>query len=147
MPLLTETMYDKNMSGQSSCIGYLEVEAACLLAPRELKVCHIFEPLPVWFTEDLDPVSATIDYQLLLFSLKERKQCSTLTSNGKSSVILSEGNGKLMLIDTHNDILSNCGSNFVTGNVQQLAQLLRKEALQFPYKLRYGVLTVVEFLT
>ena len=63
-----------------------------------------------------------------------------------SRVILSEGTGKLLLIDTHNDVLSNCGSKVVMGNVQQVSQFLKSEAYTFPENQRYGVLTQIEFL-
>ena len=59
---------------------------------------------------------------------------------------VSEGIGKLLPTDTHNDVLSNCGSQIVIGNVQQVSQFLKREAYKFPEKQRYGVLTPIEFL-
>ena len=139
------TIYDKHISLKSPC--YLDVETACSLAESELKVARISEPLPVWFNSDFeDAPLATVEYQLLLFSLNEGRKCTILTSNGKSSVILSEGMGKLLLIDTHNDVLSNCGSKVVMGNVQQVSQFLKSEVYKFPENQRYGVLTQIEFL-
>lgn len=139
------TIYDKHMSNKSPCL--LDVETACSLAESELKVARICEPLPVWFNSDFECAPlATIEYQLFLFSLNEGRNCTILTSNGKSSVILSKGTGKLLLVDTHNDVLSNCGSQFVVGNVQQVSQFLKREACKFPEKRRYGVLTMIEFL-
>ena len=57
------------------------------------------------------------------------------------------GKGKLFLIDTHYDILSGSGSKFVLENAQGVSEFIRKEARQFTKKLRYGVLTMVEFLS
>ena len=46
----------------------------------------------IQFLQDSDDSPlATTDYQLFLFSFKKGKHCSILTSNGKSSVIVSEG--------------------------------------------------------
>ena len=142
------TVYDKNILNQQippAC--YLDVETACTLARKEFKIATVNETLPVWFQDSDDSPLATIDYQLFLFSLKKGKHCSILTSNDKWSVILSEGKGKLFLIDTHYDILSGSGSKFVLGNAQGLSEFIRKEARQFTKKLRYGVLTMIEFLS
>lgn len=54
--------------------------------------------------------------------------------------------GKLFLIDTH-DILSGSGSKLVLGNAQGVSEFIRKEARQSTKKLRYGVITMVEFLS
>ena len=133
------TVYDKNILNQQiSPACYLDVEKACTLARKEFKIATVNEPLPVWFQDSDDSPLATIDYQLFLFSLKKGKHCSILTSNGKSSVILSEGKGKLFLVDTHYDILSGSGSKFVLGNAQGASEFIRKEARQF---------TMVEFLS
>lgn len=110
-------------------------------------MARISEPLPVWFDSDFeDTPLATIEYQLFLFSLNEGKNCTILTFNGKSSVILSEGAGKHLLLDIHNNVSSNCGSQIVMGNVQQVSQFLKRQVYNFPKKQRYGVLTPVEFL-
>lgn len=103
--------------------------------------------MPVWFNSDFDSAPlATTEYQLLLFFLNEGRKCTILTSNGKSSAILSEGTGKLLVLDTHDDILSNSGAQFIVGNVQQISDFLKKEACKVVEKLWYGVLTMVEFL-
>ena len=139
------TIYDQYISLKSPC--YLDVETACSLAKSELKVARISEPLPVWFDSDFeDAPLATIEYQLFLFSLNKGKKSIILTFSEKSMVILSEGTGKLLLIVTHHDILSNCGSKIVIGNVQQISQYLKPMDCNFPAKQRYGVLTPIEFL-
>ncbi len=139
------TIYDKHVPCKSPC--FLDVESACSLDQSELKVKRVCEPLPVWFNSDFDSAPlATIEYQLLLFSLSEGRKCTILTSSGKSSAILSEGTGKLLVLDTHDDVLSNSGAQFIVGNVQKISDFLKKEACKVVEKLQYGVLTMVEFL-
>ena len=139
------TIYDQEISFKSPC--YLDVQTACSLAESELKVARISEPLPVWFDSEFEESPlATIDYQLFLFSLNKGKKCTTLTFSGTFMVILSEGTGKLLRIDAHHDILSDCGSKIVLGNVQQISQYLKRVTCNFPEKQRYGVLTPIEFL-
>ena len=145
---LAKAIVDKNILSQQLSPGcYLDVETACTLAQNESKVATINEPLPFWFHDSGDSPLATIDYQFFLFSLKEGKHCSILTSNCKSSVILSEGKGKRFLVDTHYDIWTSSGSKFVLGNAKEVSEFIRKEACHFTKKLRYGALTMIELLS
>lgn len=59
------------------------------------------DALPVWFSAFTEPISCTLQFHLDKFSRKKGKNAAVFVCSRKSVLIVSEGTGKLLVVDTH----------------------------------------------
>ena len=62
---------------------------------------HISETKPVWLSPSTDPFSCTLGFNLTQFSLQRGQHFAVFICHKKSVLIVSDGTGKVLVIDTH----------------------------------------------
>ena len=90
------------------------------------KHMHISETKPVWLTLLTDPFTCTFCYNLTQFSLKKGKNFAVFICHKKSVLIVSDGTGKVLVIDTHFHADTNSGTYFIYGEADEIAWYFTK---------------------
>lgn len=98
------------------------------------------EALPVWLSAFTEPISCTLKFHLEEFSRKKGKNSAVFVCSKKSRLIVSEGTGSLLVVDTHSHPEIRSGTIFVFGNASQVSSYLAKIN-----KDAFGTLTEVKF--
>ena len=86
------------------------------------------DALPVWFSAFTGAISCTLQFQLDKFSRKKGKNAAVFVCSRKSVLIVSEGTGKLLVVDTHSHPEIGSGTTFVCGYRCQVASYLAKRS-------------------
>ena len=91
---------------------------------------HISETKPVWLSPSTDP------------SLQRGQHFAVFICHKKSVLIVSDGTGKVLVIDTHFHADTNSGTYFIYGKADEVALYFTKN---YPGK-TVGTLTEVSFV-
>lgn len=98
------------------------------------------EALPVWLSAFTEPFSCTLQFHLNKLSKKKGKNAAVFVCSKMSILIVSEGTGKLLVVDTHSHPEIRSGTTFVCGHARQVASYLAKRNRDV-----YGTLTEIRF--
>lgn len=132
-------LYDANFSRPGLLLDVIDV--ANILNRNDCEeTISTSEPLPVWLSAFTEPFSCTLQFHLDKFSRKTGKNAAVFVSSLKSLLIVSEGTGKLLVVDTHSHPEIRSGTTFVCGYACQVASYLAKRNRD-----AYGTLTEVKF--
>ena len=72
---------------------------------------HVSDTKPVWLPPSSDPFTCTLCYNLTQFSLQRGQHFAVFICQKKKSVlIVSDGTGKVLVIDTHFHADTNSGT-------------------------------------
>lgn len=132
-------LYDTNFSRPGLLLDVVDV--ANILNRKGCKeTISTSDALPVWFSAFTEPISCTLQFHLDTFSRKKGKNAAVFVCSCKSVLIVSEGTGKLLVVDTHSHPEIRSGTTFVCGYPRQVAPYLAKGNRD-----AYGTLTEVKF--
>ena len=106
------------------------------------KHMHISETKPVWLSPSTDPFSCTLGFNLTQFSLQRGQHFAVFICHKKSVLIVSDGTGKVLVIDSHFHADTNSGTYFIYGKADEVALYFTKN---YPGK-TVGTLTEVSFV-
>lgn len=118
-------VYDTNISKPGVLLDVSDV--ADILNTNNCEVnISASETLPVWLCAYTQPISCTLQFQLNKFSRKKGKNLAVFVCSKKSQLIVSEGTGSILLVDTHSHPEMRSGTIFVFGKACQVASYLSK---------------------
>ena len=103
---------------------------------------HISETKPVWLSPSSDPFTCTFCYNLAQFSLLRGLNFAVFICHKKSFLFVSDGSGKVLVIDTHFHADTNSGTYFIFGEADEVAFYFTKK---YPEK-TVGTLTEISFV-
>lgn len=118
-------IYDTNISKPGVLLDVSDVSN--ILNTNDCKVnISASETLPVWLCAFTQPISCTLHFQLDKFSRKKGKNSAVFVCSKKSRLIVSDGTGSILLVDTHSHPEMGSGTTFVFGKACQVASYLSK---------------------
>lgn len=134
------SIHDRYVDKPGTLLDVLDVSE--IFEKDQEKHMHILETKPVWLSPSTDPFTCTFCYNLTQFSLKKGQNFAVFICHKKSVLIVSDGSGKVLVIDTHFHADTNCGSYFIYGEADEVAWYFTKN---YPAK-AVGTLTEVSFV-
>ena len=92
------SIYDRYVDKPGILLDVLDVSEIFV---KDLeKHMHISETKPVWLLPSTDPFTCTLYYNVSPFSLEQGQNFAVFICHKKSVLIVSDGTGKLLIIDT-----------------------------------------------
>lgn len=135
------SIYDKHIASPGTRLDVEEVKH--LFKTKLNKDVDVSEAKPVWLSPFTDPFACTFDFNLQQFSLNKGKKFAIFICNCSSVLIVSEGTGYVLVIDTHSHPDLSSGSLFIYGIASDVALYLSRK---FMYRgKKVGTLTEVAF--
>ena len=134
------SIYDRYVDKPGILLDLLDVSE--IFVKDQEKHLHITETKPVWLLPLNDPFNCTFCHNRAQFSLKWGQNFAVFICQKKSVLIVSDGTGKVLVIDTHFHADTNSGTYFIYGDADEVAWYFTKN---YPGK-AVGTLTEVSFV-
>ena len=134
------SIYDRYVDKPGILLDLLDVSE--IFVKDQEKHLHITETKPVWLSPSTDPFTCTLCYNVTQFSQKKGQNFAVFICQKKSVLIVSDGTGKVLVIDTHFHADTNSGTYFIYGDADEVAWYFTKN---YPGK-AVGTLTEVSFV-
>lgn len=119
------SIYDKHVSALGTL---LDVEDVSDLFKRKLdKHFDVSETKPVWLSQFTDPFMCTLMFNLKQFSLKRGKKFALFICKGSTVLIVGDGSGYVLVVDTHFHPDLSSGTVFIYGITCAVASYLSRK--------------------
>lgn len=135
------SIYDKHIVTPGTLLDVEDVSD--LFKTKLYKHIDVSETKPVWLSSFTDPFACTFHFNLQQFSLKRGKKFAIFICNHSSLLIVSDGTGCVLVIDTHFHPDLSSGTVFIYGIARDVASYLSRK-YQDKTKI-IGTLTEVSF--